>query len=121
MTPLVLELPFPPSVNSIWRARRSPGGGKPMFYLDHKYKAWKLQCDGLYMATRPKTRFRTAVRVEITLDRSRKRGDADNRIKSVQDWLQRAQIVANDSQVEDVRARWGIAPTGCHVVVEAIA
>lgn len=119
MSPFTIDLPMPPSVNAIWRSRRGLDG-RPSFYLDHKYKQWKLHCDGIYMATRPRTKFRAPVKVDITLDRSRKRGDADNRIKAVQDWLQRAAIVADDKQVEDVRAHWGEAPSGCRVVVEAI-
>ena len=120
MTPLVLDLPMPPSVNAIWRSRRGTNG-KPMFYLDHKYKAWKLECDGIYMATRPKVRFRGPVKVDIILSRAKRRGDTDNRQKALLDFLQRAEIVANDSQVEDVRARWGEAPSGCRVTVEILS
>lgn len=120
MTPLVLELPFPPSVNSIWRSRCGING-KPMFYLDRQYQAWKLECDGVFWTMFPKPMpFSGPVKVDITLDKTRKKGDADNRQKAVNDWLQRALIVANDRQIEDTRSHWGTAPTGCRVVVEAI-
>lgn len=122
MTPIILDLPMPPSTNQIWRARRNGRGGKPGFYLDPKYVAWKLECDGCYWASALRVRepLEGAFRLTVTLDRDRMRGDADNRIKPVQDWLQRAGIVLNDNQIKDVRAHWGTAPKGCRILLESL-
>lgn len=123
MSAFVLDLPMPPSVNAIWRARRGQGGGKPQFYLDAKYKAWKLQCDGIYMATRPKVRLATPVKVDLHFDwhAVRKHSDLDNRQKAVLDWLQRVGILENDNQVRSLTANWGEnMPNGCRVTVEAL-
>lgn len=122
MSPVVLELPMPPSVNSIWRARRN-SNGKPGFYLDPKYKAWKLACDAVFWTLHPRpVSIVSPVKVEITLSPSHARvtSDTDNRVKACLDFLQRAGIIANDNQVKDVRAHWGEAPRGCRVTVEAI-
>ena len=117
---LVLDLPMPPSVNAIWRSTAKRG--KPQYYLDAKYKAWKKECDALvWVAGATGAALREPVTVAIYLNASKRRGDADNRIKAVLDWLQRARIIVNDSQVEKVSAEWGEAPSGCRVTIEAVA
>lgn len=115
----VIDLPMPPSLNSIWRAKRGKAG-KPGFYLDARYKRWKLAADGEYWICGKRASFVGPVKVEIALNQAQARAtsDCDNRIKPIQDWLQRAGILANDLQVKDVRAFWGEAPKGCRVSVE---
>lgn len=114
---LSIELPFPPSVNRIWRARTG-ANGKPSFYLDRRYETWKRVCDNLYMANKRTWKPITGnFRAEIVLDEKRRRGDADNRAKCPMDWLQRVKLITNDSQADDVRIRWGYAPAGCRIEI----
>lgn len=114
---LSIELPFPPSVNRIWRARRGHGF-KPTFYLDRRYETWKRACDNLLLANRRAWRpVAGHFRIEIVLDDKKRRGDADNRAKATLDWLQRAELITNDSLADDVRIRWGYAPAGCRIEI----
>lgn len=124
MSPIVLDLPFPPSMNRIWRISRRPNG-KTRVYLNPLYEAWKRECDAELMISRLGLRVDVPVRVPlkltITLDGdTKRRGDTDNRIKPIQDWLQRAGLIWDDKLIRDVRAHWGEAPKGCHIVVEAM-
>lgn len=118
-----IDLTYPPSLNRIWRATTG-ANGKPRFYLAKRYETWKRVQDNLCMAEgwhkRPiKGRF-VAV---ITLDEGKRtaRSDADNRIKVVMDFLQRAGIIENDSLADEVTARWGYAPSGCRVVLSPVS
>ena len=121
MTPFTLDLTdMPPSVNSIWRTGRR-SNGKPHTYLDAGYRSWKLSADADYMMSGKKVTFTVPVKVTITLNEKKKRGDADNRQKTVNDWLQRVEIVSNDKLIEDCRVLWGACPKGVRIVVEAIA
>ncbi len=113
-TAVELSLPFPPSVNRIWRSRRGHNG-KPTFYLDRRYETWKRVCDNLLMATRPRPRVTGPFTISITLHEAKRRGDADNRVKAVLDWLQRGGVIENDSLADTVSISWGYAPEGCCV------
>ena len=123
--PIVLDLPMPPSVNAIWRAKRGLDG-KPRFYLDTRYARWKQACDGLVWVAgweggwgkKHKLPIRDDVSVSVTLNDRKRRGDADNRLKAVCDMLQRSRIIVNDKQVVSASIAWGEAPTGCRVTIE---
>lgn len=112
---LSLALPFPPSLNRIWRTRVGHNG-KPQVYLDRRYETWKRHCDNLCMATGwHKKPLHGAFTVIITLDSRHRRGDADNRVKAPLDWLQRAGIIDNDRKADSCTVRWGYAPEGCRI------
>lgn len=120
MTPFVLDLTdMPPSVNSIWRTGRR-SNGKPHTYLDAGYRLWKLGADADYMMSGKKVHFDVPVKVTITLNEKKKRGDAENRTKALNDWLQRVEIVSNDRLIEDCRVLWGVCPKAARIVVEVL-
>lgn len=125
---IVLDLPFPPTANSIWRTVMI--AGKPRHLLSKKYREWKTACDEKFWVAGwargwakegIQTPIRTPVDVQIVLDRSKRRGDTDNRIKPCLDWLQRSGVIANDSQVDKVSAEWGEAPEGVRITISAAA
>jgi crossover junction endodeoxyribonuclease RusA len=120
----VLDLPFPPTVNSIWRTIMVKG--KPRHLLSKKYREWKDACDAKFWVAGwaqgwakegIQTPIRTPVDVAIVLNRSKRRGDTDNRIKPCLDWLQRSGVIANDSLVENVSAGWGDVPDGVRITI----
>jgi len=111
----VIELPFPPSVNSIWRMGRARTG-KSYMYLTPLYARWKLQADKVMLGKMPKP-VRGHFEVWITLDEDQRRGDADNYNKAVLDWLQRVELVDNDKLSDNVHVGWGKAALGCTVLV----
>lgn len=115
-----VHLPLPPSVNAIWRMG-ARGGGK--VYLHPKYQAWKKNADAEWMAQGGNRGLRTiknwfCVRIVLAFDCP---GDADNRIKGLLDWAQRAALIANDSLCWRVTATRGNAPHGCTLRIWEIA
>lgn len=108
-----LELPFPPSVNKIW-LRRKRGG----IYLNPDYAEWKEHCNGVLLSKRSELGPMITGPFEafITLDESRRTNkdgsrkkniDADNRVKAVLDWLERAAVILNDSLLDKLQVEWG--------------
>lgn len=93
---------IPESVNHIWRGTKTGKHYKTAKARDFesllitvlkKQHAGRLACDG-------------PVRLTVEISRkTRRRYDLDNRIKSVQDCLAPAGIIADDSQVVELVAR----------------
>jgi Holliday junction resolvase RusA-like endonuclease len=116
---IVLDLPFPPSMNRIWRAGgRKSTGGRAVYGSD-EYRDWMREADNLVMARRafPKRKIHGAFSAEVTLSRAHGRGDVDNRIKPLLDYAQSRDLIRNDSDCQRVTAEWGEAEAGCRVVL----
>lgn len=109
-----IKLPMPPSVNSIWRTGKNPRTGRPIHYRDKKYVAWIVEADRMLLAQKPLPKITGHFSVIVTLDKSKRRGDADNRLKPVLDQLERAGIIENDKYADKVAVLWGEAD-GCSV------
>lgn len=96
-----LSLPFPPSVNRLWRV----GKGKRV-YKDPSYTRWIAQCEAEIFAQRL-TPILGSYRLQIDATRPDKRKrDIDNIIKAVSDVLQHTGIIENDHLCVEVTARW---------------
>lgn len=112
----VLEIPVPPSVNAIWRAK---GNG---VYRSKPYLDWIAQA-GAAVLVDNKTRTRRTITgpfsAIIDMRRQRKGSDIDNRIKAVLDFCQLHQFVSDDSNCMWVRAGWSkdAGPRGCRVTL----
>ena len=93
---------IPESVNHIWRGTR---GGR--HYKTAKARDFEsLLTRALRAGRRPDGVYDGAVRLVMVIGRKTKRRyDLDNRIKSVQDCLAPAGIIADDSQVVEISAR----------------
>ena len=103
---VTLELPYPPSVNAIWRfSGRSA-------YVSKQYAAWKKEADAWFLKQRAEktvgTPIRGAFEVHMAFSerKRRKNADLDNRIKVVNDALQRFGLIENDSKCEKLTATW---------------
>lgn len=114
-----IELPFPPSVNRIWRQNRQRGG----VYLDARYKTWKRAADNEFLAHKREWEpVKGPFRATITLDQAhRGRSDLDNRIKVLFDWAQRVGLIEQDNLCEGLHVRWGKAASGCRIVLTAVS
>jgi crossover junction endodeoxyribonuclease RusA len=118
--PIMIDLPFPPSANSIWASKRNKFG-KPMIFRSKRYEAWKRECFALLMAQRPgKVRGPFFATITLGTHKRRKDSDADNRIKPTLDLLEVAEIIENDKYAERVTVQWGEAPEGCRVLLEPV-
>ena len=113
---MILELPLPPSVNRIWQMASGMG-----VYRTKEYIAWRKECDGLCMLYRwHKTPIVGRFIVEIVLNEKQpNRGDCDNRIKAILDFLHSTGITEDDRYCQKVSAEWGEAPAGCRVTITA--
>lgn len=103
---VTLFLPYPPSVNAIWRfSGRSA-------YVSKQYAAWKKEADAWFMKQRAEktvgTPIKGAFEVHMAFSerKRRKNADLDNRIKVVNDALQRFGLIENDSKCEKLTATW---------------
>lgn len=123
---IVIDLPFPPSVNRIWRGVRRRDGGNAVM-LSPEYRQWKDAADALALlrrACRDSNRVKGPFEATILLNMEAGIGDVDNRIKAVLDWLQSRQVVENDSLCMELTIRWALpelAPDGCRVTVRGVA
>jgi Holliday junction resolvase RusA-like endonuclease len=116
---ITLDLPMPPSANAIWRS----GCGRT--YSAKKYIDWQQHADITVMATKPPGRLQKIYgpfEAEILLS-IKHRGDGDNRIKPLLDWLQSRDLVHNDSDCR--RGSWAWvepeqAPCGCRVILRSL-
>jgi Holliday junction resolvase RusA-like endonuclease len=105
---IVLDLPPPPSTNRLWRsARRRVFRSK--VYLD-----WIRAADAEILARRqmPKKRIGGLFAAHVTLSQ-KVRGDIDNRIKGLLDFLQSREIIRNDSDCKRLVVERGEAAAGC--------
>lgn len=117
---VVLDLPFPPSVNAIWRRKREGG-----MYRSKEYMAWIKQADVHVMVHYPRRQtIHGPCEAEIYLNVEAGIGDADNRIKCLLDYAQRLRVLDNDKLVMQGRWAWAkpsMAPHGCRLILRELA
>jgi Holliday junction resolvase RusA-like endonuclease len=120
---LVFDLPYPPSVNRIWRSGTKNAGGK--VHLAPSYIKWRDAAGGLLMTQRGWMQRRISGSFSAYLalcpPKGHPRGDLDNRIKAVLDFLERSTIISSDKHCQLVCAYWVdrvLAPEGCRVAVK---
>lgn len=113
MSETVINLPFPPTTNHLFFNR--PGKGR---VRTDRYRTWATAAGWDLKAQKPQP-IEGDFTLEIILGRpDKRRRDASNLIKAVEDLLVEHRIVEDDSQCMDVRARWGDVK-GCQAIVRA--
>lgn len=92
---MVIELPWPPSVNHYWRRQGA------RYFVSSEGKAYR---DTLYYAcAQHRGLFSAKQRLSVTIDAyppDKRRRDLDNILKSLLDSLQYAGIYEDDSQID---------------------
>lgn len=121
---IALDLPFPPSVNQIWRSARKGAG----VYSSPGYVKWKKAADALMYTSSGWRSKRISgyftAEILVCPPKGHPRGDLDNRIKAILDHLQRCGIIADDKYCQRLSAEWverPRAPEGARVTVRACA
>ena len=112
---IVIDLPTPPSVNSIWK--RGKGGH---VYLDKKYEGWKQNADAALNKSRQVCGLRQIpglFTAQIIIKRTNKNRDIDNAIKVILDFAQRINLIANDKFCEKLTAEYGECPAGARLIL----
>lgn len=116
---ITLDLPFPPSVNHIWK--RSKLG----VHRSAKYLRWMKNADMMVMAAKqyPRRKIEGLFEAHIWLDEDAGDGDCDNRVKVCLDWLQSRDVVVNDKNCRRLTVEWAAherAPRGCRVTLRSL-
>jgi crossover junction endodeoxyribonuclease RusA len=111
----VIALPFPPSVNRIWR------GARGAVRRSDEYTAWVKAADRLMLANggmRGRQTIHGHFTALVEIKRHSINSDLDNRIKVVLDYAQRIGLVSNDKNLFELTARWSSeAVTGCKLTI----
>lgn len=92
---MVIELPWPPSVNHYWRRQGS------RYFVSSEGKSYRDEL--FYRCTRYRGKFALKQRLQVTIDAyppDKRRRDLDNILKSLLDSLQYAGVYEDDSQID---------------------
>ena len=117
---ITVNLPLPPSVNSIWRFKT---GGS---YLSKQYQAWKKLAGQewlLQIKNQPRGISGAYGAVLILVKPDKRRRDLDNHTKAIKDFAVQQGLVQDDSFCEKLYVRWGTkkeAPLGAKMILRSI-
>ena len=101
MKELTLTLPYPPSVNSLWRVVR----GRAI--LSKRARLYRANVEAtVFQAGSPKITGRLGIIIHVFPPDARKR-DLDNIPKIVLDSLQHANVFEDDSQIDELHVYRG--------------
>lgn len=119
MTKITLNLPFPISVNAIWRGKHKGA------YRSARYKAWIAQAGLEWMTQKTKQprNISGEFSIFIVLVRKDKRvRDLDNFSKVLLDFCKAHALIEDDSLLACLYTRWGKpheAPLGVRIVLKS--
>jgi len=113
--PIRLEIPFPPSVNGIWR-----GGKAGRFYKSKHYVAWENEAGWAVKEQARGRRITGPFTVQLqVVQPDKRRRDLDNLPKVVLDLLKNLHVTDDDSLCRKVSAEWVPSGPPCFVIVSA--
>jgi crossover junction endodeoxyribonuclease RusA len=113
IVPVIIEIPYPPSVNGIWRGSK---GGR--HYLSAKYKSWREAAGLMVNAQARGKRVSGPFAVEIQASRpDKRRRDIDNIVKPILDLLASMGVTPDDSECQMIHAEWVGRGEGVRVAV----
>ena len=114
MNPTIrLELPYPPTVNTYWRAN----GHRR--YISPAGVAFTQEVSLIVKNQKPKTFGDKQVAVSVMIHpRSKRKFDLDNTLKAILDALMKAGMYDDDSQIEYIEIARGEAVDGGKAVVQ---
>jgi crossover junction endodeoxyribonuclease RusA len=102
ITPLYFELPYPPSLNGIWR-----GGKGGRHYLSLKYRQWRDEAGLLAKSQAKGKRIAGPYAIQIDVVRpDKRRRDLDNLIKVSLDLLANIGVTDDDCECQYIEAKW---------------
>lgn len=104
--PITIDLPFPPSVNAVWRSTAQFG----RVLKSEEYRSWLKLAGGYWMQQRGKQEIKHidgSYKLEITLTPpDKRRRDLGNYEKALSDFCQEVGIVNNDCLCEKLSLEW---------------
>jgi crossover junction endodeoxyribonuclease RusA len=101
MTEITVFLPWPPSLNRLWRS------GKGRVYKSAKYICWYTEADWAIKQLAGHPTIKGKFKAEIVLTPPDKRRiDLDNRIKAIFDVAEKCGLIENDSLCEHLTVQY---------------
>lgn len=120
-----LTLPYPPSVNALWRSGKSRKTGRTFVYPSAAYKAWLAEAHVAWLQQRSKLSVKSIrgwYRITILANPpDRRLRDLGNLEKAVSDFLQSIMVVENDSLAGDIHQKWDLAGTPTNSVAVTVS
>lgn len=109
-----LTIPFPPSVNRLWRVSKNGG-----MYSSQKYTDWMAEATWAIIGqTRGKT-LEGPYKITLLARKPDKRHrDLDNLLKATSDALVQAKAIESDHHCQAIAARWVTEGPACEVILE---
>lgn len=104
----------PPTTNTLY-ANAAKGGR----VKSQRYRTWKVAA-GWDIRQAKWSKVNGPVLLDLTVKRTNSRSDISNRIKAMEDLLVDMEVIDDDRNVMEVRARWGDVE-GCRVKITPIA
>jgi len=116
---LTLSLPFPPSVNTYWRApNKGPLAGRHLISADGRKYQSAVSASIIEQYRRIPKPITAELEVAITLfPPDARRRDLDNYNKALFDALTNAHVWQDDSQVKRMLVEWGPVTKGGRVEI----
>jgi crossover junction endodeoxyribonuclease RusA len=107
------ELPYPPSTNNLF-VNHARGRA-----VSARYKAWRNEA-GLFIVAQGRKQIKGPVSLSIGLVRpDRRKRDASNAIKPIEDLLVAMRVIEDDSLVQRISVAWAASGAPCTVIVKA--
>ena len=114
MSEYMLAMPYPPSANTYWRhPTKGPLAGRHL--LSEKGRAYREVVKAMFSDYSPLA-GRLSVSI-VMMPPDRRKRDIDNVLKATLDGLTHAGVWGDDSQVSDLRIRWGENCKGGKLVI----
>jgi crossover junction endodeoxyribonuclease RusA len=114
---LELSLPFPPSVNSLWRVGRSGG-----MYRSPKYAEWRKSALWEVTAQVRTRKIKGEYKLTVHVVRPDKRHrDLDNIIKALSDILESSGVIENDKLCQHLEMKWVKDGPPCRVIIQELS
>lgn len=112
---IIVSLPFPPSLNRLWRA------GKGKVYRSADYEAWRSESAWEARRQAGTRKIAGQFRIIVNVVRpDRRHRDIDNLLKAVLDCLQHAGVIKNDKNCEHIEIKWVEDGPPCEVILEEL-
>jgi crossover junction endodeoxyribonuclease RusA len=109
-----IVLPFPPSVNRLWRTTK--GGG---MYRSPEYAAWRKQAEWAVAGQVKGKKIAGEYTLEITAVKpDKRRRDLGNLEKAVSDILQHAKVIEDDYLCQEIHIRWSKTGPECEIILK---
>ena len=114
MKEIKLILPFPPSVNRLWRTTKSGG-----MHRSTEYSSWCKHAEWASVTQIKGQKITGKYTLEIVAVRpDKRRRDLGNLEKAVSDLLQKIKVIQDDYLCEDIRLRWAKSGPECLIIVK---